>query len=204
MLGQKQAPVTIVTQDRGSRFGRAMAIALVIGALAVVAGRLGLGFLPSVGNPFSSQTVDRSQPALLKSLEDLSRFQAATANLQVIVDSEKDTRFVPSFISGERTVFVASGSVDATVDFSALDARSIVVSPDRSAVTVHLPAPVLSAPRVDPAQSRVVSRDRGVLDRLRPAATRGRRWSSPGLPLCAPGAGGGRRWPVPPRRPGRP
>ena len=37
---------------------------------------------------------------------------------------------------------------------------------DRTSATITLPAPQLSPPRVDPAQSRVVSRQRGVLDRL--------------------------------------
>ena len=144
-----------------------MVVALAVSGLLIVAGKLGLGsFLPDVPNPFSSKTVDRSQPALLKSLDDLSRYEAASANLQVIVDTEKDARFLPAIIKGERTVYVAAGDVVATVDFSALDERSIVVSPDRQSVTVTLPQPVFSAPHVDPAQSRVVSRDRGLLDRL--------------------------------------
>ena len=110
--------------------------------------------------------MDRTNPALLKSLEDLSEYHAATGNFQVIVDTEKDTRFVPSFIRGERTVYVAGGSVDAVVDFSQLDERSIQVSPDRTSVSIVLPAPRLADATVDPDQSRVVSRDRGVLDRI--------------------------------------
>ena len=133
--------------------------------LAVGAGRFG-DLLPDLPNPFGSKTVDRTQPPLLRSLVDLSRYQAASANFQVIVDSEKDARFLPPVIRGERTVFVAGGHVDATVDFSALDERSVAVSEDRRSVTVNLPAPVVSEPQVDPGQSRVVSRDRGLLDRL--------------------------------------
>ncbi len=150
---------------QGSRFGKFMAGGLVVLALLVAAGKVG-DLLPSIPNPFGSRTVDRSQPALLESLEDLSRYQAATANLQVIVDTEKDAKFVPAIIRGERTVFVAAGTVDASVDFSALDERSIQVSEDRRSVTITLPAPALSPPRIDPKQSQVVSRQRGLLDRL--------------------------------------
>ena len=154
-----------VVVARPSRL-RTLGIACLL-ALAVVAGAGKLGdFLPSLGNPFSTKTVDRTQPALLQSLADLSEYHAATGNFQVIVDTEKDTRFVPSFIRGERTVYVAGGSVDAVVDFSQLDERSIQVSPDRSAVTIVLPAPAVADPTVDAEQSRVVSRDRGVLDRI--------------------------------------
>jgi hypothetical protein len=164
MIGRREQ--TIVVRQR-SRVGTAIVGALVVMALIAVAGSLGLGrLLPSVPNPFTTKTVDRTQPALLKSLEDLSRYQAATANFQVIVDSEKDAKFLPSIIKGERTVFVAAGSVDASVDFSQLDERSITVSEDRRSATIVLPEPTVSQPSVDPEQSRVASRDRGLLDRI--------------------------------------
>ena len=137
----------------------------MVAALMVGAGRIG-DLLPSLPNPFGSETVDRTQPAILQSLEDLSRYEAARANFEVIVDSEKDARFIPSVIRGERTLFVGAGSVEATVDFSELDEGSIRVSDDRRSVEVTVPAPTLSEPRVDPDRSRVVSRDRGVLDRV--------------------------------------
>lgn len=143
---------------------------VVLGAVAVclvlaVTGTLG-NLLPSIPNPFSSRTIDRTQPALLEAMEDLSEYHAAAGNFQVLVDSERDAKFLPSVIRGERTVYAAAGTVDASVDFSNLDARSIVVSPDRRSVTVSLPAPTLGDPQLDLDNSRVVSRDRGLLDRL--------------------------------------
>jgi len=137
---------------------------LLCGVLALT-GALG-DLLPSIPNPFSSRTVDRTQPALLQAMEDLSDYQAAAGNFQVLVDTEKDARFLPSFIRGERTVYSAAGSVDASVSFSNLDAQSIVVSEDRRSVTISLPAPTLSEPHLDLDQSQIVSRDRGLLDRL--------------------------------------
>lgn len=162
----KHGSVTVVV-PRSRMRGVVVAGLVLLAVLAVLAGagRLG-GLLPSLPNPFGSTTVDRSQPALLESLVDLSKYQAASANLQVIVDSEKDAKFLPSFIRGERTVFVAAGAVDATVDFSQLDARAIQVSEDRRSATVALPAPTLSEAVVDPEQSRVATRSRGLLDRV--------------------------------------
>jgi hypothetical protein len=156
--------VTVV-MPRPSRLRAIVLAGLVAVAALALAGRVG-DLLPSLPNPFGSETIDRTQPALLQSLADLSEYHAATGNFQVIVDTEKDTRFVPSFIRGERTVYVAGGSVDAVVDFSQLDERSIQVSPDRTSVSVVLPAPTLAEPTVDPEKSRVVSRDRGILDRV--------------------------------------
>ena len=156
--------VTVV-MPRPSKLRTLGIAALVVFAALAGAGKLG-GLFPSIGNPFGTETIDRSPPALLESLTDLSDYHAASANFQVIVDTEKDTKFVPSFIRGERTVYVAGGSVHAIVDFSQLDERSIQVSPDRTSVTVVLPAPTIADPDLDPEQSRVVSRDRGVLDRV--------------------------------------
>ncbi len=137
---------------------------LVVLALGLGVTRLA-GLLPSFGNPFAGETVDRTQPALLQAIEDLAEYRAATGQFQVILDVENDTRFVPSFIRGERTVFLAGGTVDASVNFAGLGEGAIDVSEDRSAVTVRLPPARLSEPRIDPERSYVVSRERGLLDR---------------------------------------
>jgi hypothetical protein len=163
-MAGRNGDVTVV-MPRPSKLRTLGIGALIVFAALAGAGKLG-GLFPSIGNPFGTETIDRTPPALLQSLTDLSDYHAASANFQVIVDTEKDTKFVPSFIRGERTVYVAGGSVDAIVDFSQLDERSIQVSPDRTSVSVVLPAPTIADPDLDPEQSRVVSRDRGVLDRI--------------------------------------
>jgi Protein of unknown function (DUF4230) len=139
---------------------------LLVVALIVVALARFTAWRPSLTNPFGTRTIDRSQPALLLSLQDLSVYKAATANLQLIIDLEKDARFVPSFIKGERTLFVAAGSVDAEVDFSRIDKDAIKVSADKRTATITLPHPTLGRVRIDPNASYVASRQRGILDRL--------------------------------------
>lgn len=161
--GSNNGPVTMVVPK--SRAGTVVVAGLILLGVLAGAGRLG-GLFPSLSNPFGTKTVDRTQPALLKSLEDLSTYEAASANLQVIVDTEKDARFLPAIIKGERTVFVAAGSVDATVDFSRLDERSIQVSDDRRSARIVLPEPAMSDAVVDPERSRVAARSRGLLDRV--------------------------------------
>ena len=146
--------------SRGVLFLAALAaVALLIVALIAAVGSL---------NPFGSETKDRSGPVLLKSLEDLSQYRAASANLQVVVDVEQDDKLLPSFIRGERTLFVAAGTVDAAVDFSGLSkqAGAIKVSDDRKSVAITLPAATLTEARLDPARSRVYDRDRGLTNRV--------------------------------------
>lgn len=125
-----------------------------------------VSLLPGSLNPFTTENVDRSQPAVLKSIEDIGEYRAATANLQLVVDLEKDTRFVPSFIKGERTLFVAAGTVDGGVDFRKLGQNGVVVDDDRKRVTITLPAAQLFEPKVDLRRSSVVDRERGVIDRI--------------------------------------
>jgi hypothetical protein len=116
------------------------------------------------GNPLQEKTVDRSSPALLKSLTDLAELHAAEGRYQVLVDVEKDTQFVPSMLKGSRVVYSATGSVDALVDLSAIGPGAVRV--DGTTVHVTLPAVRLAEPALDLEQSRVISRDRGLLDRI--------------------------------------
>src|SRR5215218_7853173 len=151
---------------RRSRVRLVAAVLLVLVLFVAVAGLSGLRLWPSFPNPFGTRQVDRSQPVLLKAIEDLAVYKAATGNFQVVVDLEESSRGVPLIIKGERTLFVAGGSVDAEVDFSTMDEGAIEVSADGERVEITLPRARLTQARVDPAQSRVFSRERGLLDRL--------------------------------------
>jgi len=134
-------------------------------AAFVLFGSIG-GCLPSFDNPFRTETVDRSSPVVLKAIEDLERFQAATGHFEVIVDVEKDTRFVPAAIRGERVLFVAVGTVEAGVDFSGLDDEAVKVTDDRRTVELELPHAEFFGATVDPTRSYVYDRDRGLIDRV--------------------------------------
>jgi hypothetical protein len=144
-----------------TRILQAVGVLAIVAAVAVVAGpRL----LPDL-NPFKTETKDRPQPALLQSLQRLDSYHAARANLQQVVDVEKDAKHVPSFIKGERIVMVAAGDVDATVDFRRIGPEALRVSPNRREVVITLPAAQLSPARLDLARTRVVEHDRGIIDR---------------------------------------
>ena len=140
-------------------------VTVLVVALAAVGFGLVLGLKAlRPANPLREQTVDRSTPALLKSLTDLAELHAAEGRYQVLVDVEKDTPYVPSVVKGNRTVYSATGSVDALVDLSVIGADSIRV--EGTTVHVTVPAVRLDDPALDLAQSRVLSRDRGLLDRI--------------------------------------
>ena len=136
-------------------------VVLVLAGIALVA-----GWRPSLPNLFEERTVDRSSPAVLRSLEELSDYHAASAHVEVVVGLEKDSKWIPDALRGERTLFVGVGTVDSVINFGALGKDAVTVSPDRRAVTIELPNPTLSRPELDLDHSYVVARQRGALNRV--------------------------------------
>ncbi|MEV5408339.1 DUF4230 domain-containing protein [Thermopolyspora sp. NPDC052614] len=147
---------------RGRRRPRLLAGLLVVAVLLVVGVRLTWSWL----NPFAETTIDRSPPVLLQSIQNLSRFEAASGTFQVIVDLEKDAAFLPDAIKGSRTLFVGVGSVDAYVDFSRLASDALMVSADGETVTVRIPHAQLEKTNIDNRRSYVYAHERGLLDRV--------------------------------------
>ncbi|MEU6217727.1 DUF4230 domain-containing protein [Streptomyces sp. NPDC047022] len=140
-------------------------IALVV-VLAVLFAGLRLSVLPGLRDLFGEQTHDRSGPALLRSIQDMSRYEAASGNFQVVVDLEKDSEYLPSAIRGTRTLYVGAGTVDAYVDLGKVGTRDVTVDGDRTSATLRLPHAALGKPALDPDRSYAVSKQRGLLDRI--------------------------------------
>ena len=143
-------------------------VGTVVGVVAVllVALLALLGLARLTHWPFGSEERDRSGPAVLTAMRDLSEYHAAAGQYQVIIDIQQDAKFLPDAIKGKRTIFLAIGSVDAFVDFRKLGDDAVSVSSDRTSVSIALPRAQLSTPNVDPDQSRVLNQDLGVIDRL--------------------------------------
>jgi hypothetical protein len=125
-----------------------------------------VGLLPSWRNPFAQQEVDRTQPPVLQSIQDLSRFVAAEGTFQVVVDLEQDRRYVPDFLLNQRTLFVGVGTVEAYVDFGQIGEDAVSVAEDGSSVRIALPAPQLTEADLDLSKSYVFAEQRGLLNRL--------------------------------------
>ncbi len=140
-----------------------VAIAAVIVLLVVLSA---IRLLPQLRNPFAETTTVRSQPALLKSITSLSRYEAASGAFQVVVSLSRHTSFLPSFIEGSQTLFIGDGTVIAYVDFSALKGSAIRVSPGRTAVTVKLPQARLEPAVLNVGQSYVYAQQQGFLTRV--------------------------------------
>jgi hypothetical protein len=143
------------------KVGRLVGVIVVV----VVAVLFLVSRLPDL-NPFHGEEIDRSQPALLQSVKDLSQYHAAEGNFQVVVDLEHDVPWVPDVIAGSRTLFVAAGSVNAYVDFARLPEDALRVDAEKRTVRVDLPAAKLDKPSLDQRKTYLYSQDRGVVDRV--------------------------------------
>jgi Protein of unknown function (DUF4230) len=147
--------------------GRLAGLAAAVGAVIVLLIVLSaVHLLPQLRNPFGETTTDRSGPVLLKSITQLSRYDAASGSFQVVVDLTKHASFMPAFIEGSQTLFVGQGTDIAFVDFSQLKGRAIRVSPDRTTVTVTLPPARLEPAVLNVRQSYVFAQQQGLLDRI--------------------------------------
>ena len=142
-------------------------VSLVIIALGLV-GLLVVGAL-NWFDPFGSTSVDRSGPSVLERIRQLEEFTAAEATFTQDVDLTEDANLLPDFIQGERVTAIVTGTVRATVDFGQLTDDAVQVSDDRTTIRLRLPEPTLSDPEIDEGSARVVSRDRGILDRIEDA-----------------------------------
>ncbi|MEU8240676.1 DUF4230 domain-containing protein [Actinoplanes missouriensis] len=156
------------TDVRRSGFARLLIFTGFVFALMVAAclGLRAINVLPTFDNPFSDQTVDRSQPVLLQSMRDLNRYVAADGTFQVIVDLQQDKENIPDFLVNRRTLFVGSGTVEAYVDFGALSGDALKIDETKKSIELTLPAPEQSTAALDMAKSYVVAEERGLFDRI--------------------------------------
>src|SRR5260370_9553648 len=103
-------------------------VAAIIAVIVLVVVLSAVHLLPQLRNPFAETTTVRSQPVILKSITELSRYEAASGPFAVVVDLTKRTSLLPSFLAGSETLFIGQGTDIAYVDFSGLKSQAIAVS----------------------------------------------------------------------------
>ncbi len=152
---------------RTPRVGSLASLAAVIASVVVLILVLSaIHLLPRLKNPFAETTTVTSQPVLLKSITALSRYEAASGSFEVVVDLTKRVSLIPSFLAGSETLFIGQGTDIAYVDFSQLKGSAIIVSADRTTVTIALPKAQLEPAVLDVSQSYVYAEQQGLFNRI--------------------------------------
>ena len=141
-------------------------VAAIVAVLVLVLVLSAVHLLPQLRNPFAETTTVRSQPVILKSITNLSRYEAASGSFEVVVDLTKRTSLIPSFLEGSETLFVGQGIDIAFVDFSQLKSHAITMNADRTSVAVTLPKPQLQPAVLNVSQSYVYAQQQGLFNRI--------------------------------------
>ena len=164
LLSQPRAQNAGRTGPRMS--GAGAIVAAIAGVIVLIVVLSAVHLLPQLRNPFAETTTVRSQPVILKSITNLSRYEAASGSFEVVVDLTKRSSLIPSFLEGSETLFIGQGTDIAFVDFSTLKNKAIAMNADRTSVTVTLPKPRLEPAVLNVNQSYVYAQQQGLFNRI--------------------------------------
>lgn len=131
---------------------------IAAGVLALVAWS-GLRFVQGF-NPFQMGVRVASGPVVLNQIQALHRLETCRYNGEVIVEGKK-RKWLPTWLAGDRILFVGRGEVVAGMDMGLLGADDVLVDGPR--VTVRLPQPEILHTRLDNRGSQVFERQSGFL-----------------------------------------
>ncbi len=141
-------------------------VTAIVAVIVLVVVLSAVHLLPQLRNPFAETTTVRSQPVILKSITNLSRYEAASGSFEVVVDLTKRTSLIPSFLAGSETLFIGQGTDIAFVDFGQLKSKAITMNANRTAVTVALPKAQLEPAVLNVSQSYVYAQQQGLFNRI--------------------------------------
>jgi hypothetical protein len=108
-----------------------------------------------------SSRIDLSRPAVVRRIQQLQRLETVVYSMDKIVVGQREGKILPDFLVGDRLLLLAQGQVVAGVDFSQLQLTD--VSLDRKTIRVRLPAAEVFFTRLDSQNTRVYSRETGLL-----------------------------------------
>jgi Protein of unknown function (DUF4230) len=139
--------------------GVVLGAAVVMIASRITSDSAGLGFWHAL--TARSSRIDLSRPAVVRRIQQLQRLETVVYSMDKIVVGQREGKILPDFLVGDRLLLLAQGQVVAGVDFSHLQLTD--VSLDRKTIRVRLPAAVIFFTRLDSQNTRVYSRETGLL-----------------------------------------
>jgi hypothetical protein len=116
----------------------------------------------SAGGP----RIDTSMPTVVRQIQQLQRLETVVFNMDKIVSGGWESRYIPTFLAGERLLLVVDGDVTAGVDLGRIAATNVIVS--GRTIRMKIPDTEIFATRVDNERTRVYSRETGLFTRVDP------------------------------------
>jgi hypothetical protein len=111
-------------------------------------------------NPGSAVRIDTSQPTVVRQIQQLQRLETVFFSMDKIVSGGWESRYLPTFLSGERLLLIVYGDVTAGVDLGRVGPPEVMVN--GQTVRIKLPDAEVFAARVDNERTRVYSRESGL------------------------------------------
>jgi hypothetical protein len=105
--------------------------------------------------------LDLDQPAIVQRIQRMQRLESVKYTLEKVVTGEKQSRFLPQSLAGERLLLIVRGEVFAGVDLGKLQSSDVQVNGKQ--VKITLPRAEIFSTRLDNNQTRVYSRETGLL-----------------------------------------
>lgn len=140
-----------------------LAAGLLAAVLLWMGGRALVRGLPEAAWPRGRVVIQAPLPTVVQEIRALARLETAAGTMQQVVEAERSVGPVPSWLVGDRILFVAQGEAIAGVDLAELRPEDVRVVGDR--VHVRLPEPTLLTVRLDEEKCRVYDRNVGWLSR---------------------------------------
>lgn len=110
--------------------------------------------------------LDMSRPSVVRQVQQLQRLETVVFGMDKIVAGERESRYFPAFLVGERLLLIVYGEVTAGVDLAGLQTDALTV--DGKTVRLELPQAAVFSTRVDNDRTRVYSRETGLFSRVDP------------------------------------
>jgi hypothetical protein len=137
-----------VRQPSGCRYVLIGLLAALLAALIFVLGLVTGGgsviydrFLDLVGlSPTAPpESTIISSEAVVQQVRKVSRLETTIYTIERVIEAKQSDEFWPDWLSGDRLLLIANGTVVAGVDLEQLSPDAVTVSPDGSAVTIDMP-----------------------------------------------------------------
>jgi hypothetical protein len=112
--------------------------------------------------------IDASRPAVVSQIQRLQRLETVVFGMDKIVAGERESKYLPKFLAGDRLLLIVFGEVTAGIDLNKVQIGDVDVDPEGPAIRLRIPEPEIFSSRLDNDKTRVYSRETGLFSSLDP------------------------------------
>src|SRR5262245_56974768 len=112
--------------------------------------------------------IDTSRPAVVNQIQRLQRLETVVFGMDKIVAGERESKYLPKFLAGDRLLLIVFGEVTAGIDLGRVQVGDVEVDPEGPAIRLKIPAPEIFSTRLDNERTRGYSRETGLFSSVDP------------------------------------